>query len=174
VEVSLFELSDLCARTGVTARTVRYYIQQGLLRSPGQTGPGAKYDQGHLSRLLLIRRLQHEHLPLAEIRKRLHALDDSSVRALLQQQPHRSSAADYVREVLSRPGKSNTTGVKPKAPPPNAPKTLFPDRSQWERVAISADVEIHIRRPLSRDDSRRVERLIGEARRVINGETTAR
>jgi DNA-binding transcriptional MerR regulator len=170
----LFELSELCARTGVTARTVRYYIQQGLLRSPGQTGPGAKYDQGHLSRLLAIRRLQHEHLPLAEIRKRLHALDDSSVEALLQQQPDRSSAAEYVRDVLSRSRKSNATRVEPKALLPIASKMPPAERSQWERVAISADVEIHIRRPLSRDDNRRVERLLEEARRVINGETSAR
>lgn len=106
VDEELLDLNELCTRTGVTARTVRYYIQNGLLHSPGQTGPGAKYDGGHLARLLLIRRLQQEHLPLAEIRRRLHALDDSAVEQLLKQRPARSSAADYVREVLSRSGKS--------------------------------------------------------------------
>ena len=38
---TLTELADLA---GVTARTVRYYISQGLLPSAGRSGPGAKYD----------------------------------------------------------------------------------------------------------------------------------
>jgi len=167
VDADLLDLNELCARTGVTARTVRYYIQQGLLRSPGQTGPGAKYDGGHLARLLLIRRLQQEHLPLAEIRKRLQALDNSAVEQLLKQRPARPSAADYVRDVLSRSGK----GVPSVLPvPASRSEPAPPQRSQWERIAISPDVELHIRRPLSRDDNRRVERLIEQARRLIDGD----
>ena len=38
---SLTELADLA---GVTPRTVRYYLAQGLLPAVGQTGPGSKYD----------------------------------------------------------------------------------------------------------------------------------
>lgn len=68
---SVFDLNELSDRAGVTPRTVRYYIQQGLLRSPGTPGPGARYGEGHLGRLRLIRRLQREHQPLAEIRHRL-------------------------------------------------------------------------------------------------------
>lgn len=163
----LLELGELCERTGVTARTVRYYIQQGLLRSPGQSGPGAKYDQGHLARLMLIRRLQHEHLPLAEIRKRLQALDDAAVGALLQQPSPRSSATEYAQQVLAQsrsaaPAAEKRSAVKVAAIP--AP----PLRSQWERVSISPDVELHVRRPLTRDDNRLVERLIQEARRILS------
>ena len=62
---SLTELADLA---GVTPRTVRYYLASGLLPAVGQTGPGSKYTPDHLARLQLIRRLQAEHLPLAEIR----------------------------------------------------------------------------------------------------------
>ena len=164
----MLDLGQLCARTGVTARTVRYYVQQGLLRSPGQSGPGAKYDGGHLARLLLIRRLQQEHLPLAEIRKRLQALDNSAVEQLLKQRPVHSSAADYVRDVLSRSGKGAASAL-PVQRPAARPEPVPPERSQWERIAISPDVELHIRRPLSRDDNRRVERLIEQARRIIDG-----
>ena len=74
--MEIYSLADLCGLADVTPRTVRYYIAQGLLRSPGTTGPGARYDDGHLARLRLIRRLQREHLPLAEIRARLAALTD--------------------------------------------------------------------------------------------------
>ena len=99
-EYSLQELADLA---GATPRTIRYYIAQGLLASPGRVGPGTTYTEGHLNRLRLIRRLQREHLPLAEIRSRLAALDDASVAALVAApaaEPPTGSAIDYIRGVL--------------------------------------------------------------------------
>src|SRR4249920_3065807 len=104
VRYSLSELADLA---GVTARTVRYYLSSGLL--PGvQSGPGAKYGEDHLGRLRLIRRLQRDHLPLADIRRRLSGLDDEAVRGLAEVEetpPPADSALDYIRTVLgsSRP-----------------------------------------------------------------------
>lgn len=168
--MELLDLNELCERTGVTARTVRYYIQQGLLPSPGQSGPGAKYSQVHLARLLAIRSLQQLHLPLAEIRKRLESTGNTALESALAEQPRSSSVADYVRGALgAQPAQKASL---PSAKGPRAASTAAPpraERSQWERVAISADIEIHIRRPLSRDDNRRVERLIDEAKKIIQG-----
>jgi DNA-binding transcriptional MerR regulator len=42
-----------------------------------------------------------------------------------------------------------------------------PERSQWERLSLGPNVELHIRRPLSRLEQRRVERLITIARQVL-------
>ena len=102
---NMFDLNELCEQCDVTARTVRYYIQQGLLPSPG-LGAGVRYSEGHLARLRLIRRLQREHLPLAEIRHRLEALDDVAVQRLLVTSAPAggtptTAAVDYVRAVLS-------------------------------------------------------------------------
>jgi DNA-binding transcriptional MerR regulator len=36
-----YDLAELCDLADVTPRTVRYYVQQGLLPSPGARGPGA-------------------------------------------------------------------------------------------------------------------------------------
>ena len=66
-----YDLDELARLSGLTVRTIRYYIQQRLLHTSGHRGPGAGYDAGHLARLRLIRRLQADHLPLAEIRRRL-------------------------------------------------------------------------------------------------------
>src|SRR6188472_1536628 len=71
-------LTELARRADVTPRTVRYYIAQGLIPAP-PAGPGQHYGQSQLQRIALIKRLQREHLPLAEIRSRLSALDDASV-----------------------------------------------------------------------------------------------
>src|SRR5918992_984325 len=104
-DLDTFDLNELSVAAGVTPRTVRYYVQQGLLPSPGTRGPGTRYERAHLDRLQLIRRLQRLHLPLAEIRKRLEALDDDGVRGALAAPPDPvagAAALDYVRDVLAR------------------------------------------------------------------------
>ena len=182
-----FDLNDLCQQSGVTARTVRYYVQQGLLPSPG-LGAGARYGQGHLARLRLIRRLQAEHLPLAEIRRRLEPLDDDAVQALLASSATAdpgpgNPAVDYVRAVLSGASAQAPTPHRPLAPvpPPPAPPSLSSrtgpgprpaaaDRAQWERIALTSDIEVHVRRPLSREDNRRLERLLEKAQELFRGE----
>jgi len=181
-DAAVVDISELADRAGVTPRTIRFYIQQGLLPSPGQTGPGAKYDLGYLARLRLIRRLQREHLPLAEIRKRLVGLDEAAVEAALNSpELGPTSSVDYVRMVL---GGAPTLGRMPRsaasaAPPlsavpsPSIGKPLrkpASDRSQWQRIALTDDVELHIRRPLSRDTNRRLERLLEQARRIFEEE----
>ena len=163
-EPLLFDLHALSERAGVTPRTVRYYIQQGLLRSPGSPGPGAKYDEGHLGRLRLIRLLQREHLPLAEIRRRLESLADDEVRRLLAQASpaDRSSAVEYVRSVLQESPRlfvADSAGAP--EPPPAA------DRAQWDRITLTPDLELHVRRPLSRVQNRMVEKLLDYARRLL-------
>lgn len=183
-----YDLNDLCEQCDVTTRTVRYYIQQGLLPSPG-FGSGARYSAGHLARLLLIRRLQREHLPLAEIRRRLEGLGDDAVHALLEppaEARSTTSAVDYVRTILgTRSGAtrqvpdrrpSSPASVPPSlpaaAPPVASPPTSRPaaDRAQWERVSLTPDIEVHVRRPLSREDNRRVEKLLEQARTIFREE----
>lgn len=208
-DLESFDLNELSLAAGVTPRTIRYYVQQGLLPSPGTRGPGTRYDRAHLDRLQIIRRLQREHLPLAEIRKRLEALDDEGVRdalaASIDQTAAESSALDYVRELLSRQAARHAGDVDLAAPAPmaashepstksrSAPRsssmlgsvlsrmryldppaepsqtvqayqTARSTRSTWERIPLAPDVELHVRRPLSREQNRQVERLLEAAR----------
>src|SRR5215218_3418009 len=105
-----FDLGALADRAQVKARTVRYYISQGLLPSAEGRGPSARYDETHLSRLLLIRQLQRQHLPLAEIRRRLEQLSVGEVQTLLEPIPlpeRASSALEYIRSLgESGPGRT--------------------------------------------------------------------
>jgi DNA-binding transcriptional MerR regulator len=197
---SHYTLADLARVTGVTPRTVRYYIAQGLLPGANETGPGASYDERHLARLRLIRELQREHLPLAEIRSRLAGLADADVSELLSAQVARAegpagSALDYIRGLLGTPREkppSNLMRVAASRSAPSAPlmksqasgmdvvsdgaaaaeatKPSAERRSQWDRIALTDDIELHVRRPLSRQDNRRLERLITIARQVLGEE----
>jgi len=172
-----YDLKALCAETAVTPRTVHFYIQAGLLRPAGSPGPGARYDDGHLARLRLIRLLQKEHLPLAEIRKRLEMLSDVEAEGVLrehesQRNGPQSSALDYIRSVLSgqRPARSPVPATQPVRNLRAQTTQSISERSQWERIAFSADVELHIRRPLSREQNRQVDRLVAFARKLIEEE----
>lgn len=187
------DLAELSARAGVSTRTVRYYIQQGLLHAPGSRGPGAHYGREHLDRLRLIKRLQREHLPLAEIRRRLESLDPGEIRRLAEEVEERapSSASEYIRSLLSEgPGtlslretpvaayRSSSPEASPTLPQwPAWPKregereSRPPARSRWDRISLAHDVELHVRRPLSREQNRKVERLM-EAARIIFEEDT--
>jgi DNA-binding transcriptional MerR regulator len=169
---SLTELADL---GGVTPRTVRYYLGQGLLPPVGQSGPGSKYDDGHLARLRLIRRLQAEHLPLAEIRRRLETLDDDAIRELAGEadpNPPADTALDYLRSVLGDASaqRSMARGV---AEPVARPYATVPapaqavEHSQWERVILAPGIELHIQRPLTRAQNKGVDRLVTIARELL-------
>jgi DNA-binding transcriptional MerR regulator len=63
-----FGIEELADLGGVTRRTVRYYVQEGLLPPPLGLGRGRHYGQQHLERLLSVKALQERGLPLAAIR----------------------------------------------------------------------------------------------------------
>ncbi len=248
-EDARYTLTELADLAGVTPRTVRYYLAQGLLPAVGVAGPGAKYADTHLARLRLIKRLQRAHQPLAEIRHRLAQLDDDAIAAITsvtENGPPPASALDYILQVTGQVGPVRGVGPGPlpghgadpgmdqltrqmpdqardQAPrqmpdqsnalvaptggpalpsrvarfmeasapsgPPvmgqRSPSPLMParndpptppkppsriGRSQWDRVTLAPDVELHIRRPLPRPISKRVDRLVEIARELLQEE----
>ena len=62
-----FKLDELAEQAGVSPRTVRYYVQRGLLAAPEFRGPDTAYGAEHLLRLRAIRALQERHMPLDAI-----------------------------------------------------------------------------------------------------------
>lgn len=248
-----YAIGDLAGLVGSTARTIRYYVAQGLLPPPVGAGPGAHYTDAHLERLRLIQRLQRAHLPLSEIRQRLAQLGAREVSELVADTENEAppdSALEYVRTVLAGPAvpaaaPSIGRPAQPAPPTPSAPPTAMPvampsagllrrrsagpaslaslamprmrdvealppaarlaeaaqafapssaptevppadaaaasievepdlqtpeQRSQWDRIGLTPNIEIHVRRPLGRLENRRVERLITIARHMLREE----
>ncbi len=64
-------IGELAERGGVTVRTIRYYIEEGLLPPPSRRGKYGDFDASYLQRLRLIQRLKEERLSLPAIRLRL-------------------------------------------------------------------------------------------------------
>lgn len=175
---------------GMTARTVRYYIAEGILPRPDERG---RFSRTHLNRLRLIQRLKDAYLPLAEIRSRMAAVSDEEVAAALTgydsataeetgppQDAMSSSAADYIRRLRC------TAGVNRSAPgdvqdrmsePPSsltAPPALRrrarrePTPEAWDRRTLAPGVELHVRRNPAPDPAVKVlaDRLLSLAEQM--------
>lgn len=66
-------LRELAAETGVTERTVRYYISRGLVDPPLRAGRDAAYGEKHKAQIETVRELQAKGLMLSQIEHALAA-----------------------------------------------------------------------------------------------------
>jgi len=66
-------LSDLAERSGLPARTIRFYIARGILAGPVKSGRAAEYTDDHLARLERIKSLQAKGRTLSQIAPALDA-----------------------------------------------------------------------------------------------------
>jgi len=64
-----YTLDQLCALTDMTKRTVRYYMQLGLVDRPVGETRAAHYTARHLEQLLQIRKLAEAGVSLERIRE---------------------------------------------------------------------------------------------------------
>ena len=74
-----FNITELCTLADLSARTVRFYIQQGLVSRPTGEKKGAKYNKVHLDQLLSIKKWQAAGLSLERIRELLVEPDANDV-----------------------------------------------------------------------------------------------
>ena len=62
-------MDELCALVDLPRRTVRYYIQEGLVDRPAGAKRGAYYTRRHVEQLMTIRTWQRAGLSLERIRE---------------------------------------------------------------------------------------------------------
>ncbi len=67
-DVKKFSLDDLCSLSDTSKRTVRYYIQIGLVDPPIGSTKAAHYLSKHLDQLLTVRKLSDAGVSLDRIR----------------------------------------------------------------------------------------------------------
>ena len=67
-----YRIEELAELTGYSVRTIRYYIQEGLLDPPPGRGRGGYYFDSHLQTLREIKALQEQGLKLSSIQEVLH------------------------------------------------------------------------------------------------------
>ncbi|MEU8395373.1 MerR family transcriptional regulator [Nonomuraea sp. NPDC048892] len=135
--------SELAALAGVTIRTVRHYLQIGLLEEPERSVNGYRdYDVRHLVRLLRIGRLTELGLPLAELPD---VLDDPQVTEEVLDELDRQAVAEIERLTSRRAAiaRLRRDGAMPDLPPEMADygqaiKAVAPDtaRHEYEQLLL--------------------------------------
>lgn len=65
-----YNIDELADLGGVSRRTVRFYVQEGLLPAPLGVGRGSHYDRSHLGRLIEVKAEQEAGRSLDDIRAR--------------------------------------------------------------------------------------------------------
>jgi DNA-binding transcriptional MerR regulator len=191
-----FWISELAARTGVSTRTIRYYIEEGLLPQPEIQGKYAVFNEDYLIRLKLIKYLKDAYLPLREIKRKLESLMVAEMRDLLrkfEQDPSRAlaeldifpaetskalpldkdesldSATDYIQRALNRrPTSVREEPLSFQASMPAPLPKSNPVPESWQRIELMPGVELNIRQPQTSRMRRQVEELIDMARKIFS------
>ncbi len=81
---SEYWISELANLSGVSTRTIRYYIQEGLLPQPEIRGKYAVFTDEYMHRLRLIKILKDAYLPLNRIKELLDTLTENEILPLLE------------------------------------------------------------------------------------------
>jgi DNA-binding transcriptional MerR regulator len=101
-----FTLKELVKAAEVSERTIRYYIQEGILPPAQGAGPASRYGLEHLSRLLLVRRFKAALLPLSQIKQLFAELALDELEAVADHyQAELTSLPTVLDEVVSQPVK---------------------------------------------------------------------
>jgi len=79
-------LEDLAKLSKMSIRTLRYYIQEGLLPGPDTRGKFASYSREHLARIKMIKRLKDKYLPLQQIKQLLDNMSEDDIHQMMQYQ----------------------------------------------------------------------------------------
>jgi DNA-binding transcriptional MerR regulator len=171
-----YSLKEVAAQVGVELRVLRSWMGHPYRILPGfGRGSGTRYPQAFLDRAKLAQRLRDEHLPLAEVANRLRGVPDQELEQLLNGTPapsgraSKGSAADYAAAVLNSRGV--TVSLFERAKPvfqQSLPIRKQPlARAAWERIPLSDAIEVHARRPMTREENRLLDELLKEAERIF-------
>jgi DNA-binding transcriptional MerR regulator len=131
-----YAIGDLARLAGVSRRTVRYYVQEGLIAAPHGVGRGNHYGPEHLDQILRVKALQEAGKTLDEIR-----------RAPAGRRAARSSVAPAAEEIDVRrslwrrlvlaPGVELQVAGHVRLPPPGRLREL----AEWCRLHLTPENE---------------------------------
>lgn len=189
-----YTIGQLAEEAGITARTIRYYVEQGLLSPPQRRGRYTCYTHHDLNRLHLIAKLKRAYLPLSTIRTQLQGLSEAQIEAMVVNdplvtdenvplrfgiqptEPHSGqSDALYLSQILAITGQATPPQSEENRPlkrvllvSPVASPTTKPDASipheAWARVSLTAEIELHLRLSNSALNPTYPEQMIQEIR----------
>ncbi len=122
-----YSLEQLSEQAGVPGRTIRFYIQKGLMAPPQGERRGAWYTPEHLADLLRIRQWQESGLSLEAIAGLLQAKQEPPIA------PRRAGAVEVRSHLIV------ADGVELSIAPERAGLTQTQIRHLFQRLLASLD-----------------------------------
>lgn len=68
-----YVMQDLIEQSGLAARTIRHYVERGLIPRPRGLGPAAEYEEDHLVRAVAIARMRARGMSVDAIAEHVQA-----------------------------------------------------------------------------------------------------
>jgi DNA-binding transcriptional MerR regulator len=138
-----YKLDELAKAAGTSARTVRYYVQRGLLPPPVFKGKDSAYGRDHLVRLQAIKKLQGDYLPLDAIAAELEGKSIEEIESIAKSSP--------------RPVPSPDVDVRPRQ---IVVVTPLVRADSWRRHEIARGLEIHLADDASAETKALAEKIL--------------
>ena len=125
--------TNASARAAPSARSVRFYVANGLLDRPEGTGTAATYGYRHLLQLLAIKIRQREGQSLEKIKEEMKDITGDALE----------------RRIATSLAPALTSGAD------NTVEREDPHNYKWRRAPVADGIELHIREdsPAARDEA---------------------
>jgi DNA-binding transcriptional MerR regulator len=138
-----YSIGEISEMTGLSRRTIRYYLQRGLIPPPLGAGRGRYYTKSHLARLKMIINLQTGGMFLDEIARQLD-LDRPGGLEVPESSLGRRESNHLLKMKLGAPQSGSFGTVRDKAK-----QQILGDRTgkteSWVKVSIADGVELNVR-----------------------------
>lgn len=167
-------IHELAEKTGVSVRTIRFYIEKGLLPEAPVKGRYAAYSEEYVDRIRLIKRLKEKFLPLEEIRNQIASLDYRQIVQRLQMEEGQETTGPDDGQTIKQPSLPGVQKAVQNYLIGNANSGKLESITGgiiWERVKIVEGIELHFRRPLDSRYHRKINNIIAFAKNEFSGRT---
>jgi DNA-binding transcriptional MerR regulator len=180
-----FLIGELAEKTGVSVRTIRYYISEGLLPSPQTRGRYTVYDEDYIERIELIKRLKEAFLPIREIRMMLESKSKVEIDEFLSHYENtrttENDALNYIAGVMENKNEysrrpdtmqiqspPSESRVNRSAMPMAKRPSDFGSDDNWKRFEIIPGFEFHITERTFNRHQREIQQMIEKAKAILS------
>jgi DNA-binding transcriptional MerR regulator len=143
-------------------RTIRYYLAEGLIpAAEDKQGTASVFGYKHLLQLLVVKKLQSQHLPIRQIRDLVEGRTERELERLLGTDgstAHKNEAMSYLEKLLLKPAAAPQSLQPPQAARQALsleassgspqPATQSPQTSggggTWARIELEPGLELHV------------------------------
>jgi DNA-binding transcriptional MerR regulator len=155
-------LAELAGLTGLPISTLRYYVQQGLLRPAEFRGTATRYQRPELLRLLGIMRLKSEgKSTLAEKQRRLDAMSSGDLEQWLRSGPLAPTAAAALGLPMATPTAASSPATLIAAPRTSIDLGRAPTEF-WQSIALLPGLVLLMRSDASQVAQSAAQRICDE------------